>query len=81
MVTDQGGRSGPRSTRPPQDSNRYRRDDRDGPEREPVNSMGGPPPVPGFGFLPPLPNGMPIFPPGFMLPGGLPQQPPPPGQN
>ncbi|KAI9787347.1 MAG: hypothetical protein M1816_007633 [Peltula sp. TS41687] len=87
MVTDQGGKSGPRSSRPAQDGNRYRRDERDGSdgrEREPANAVGGgTAPVPGFGgfSFPTLPNGMPIFPPGFMLPGGLPQQPPPPGQN
>ena len=38
------------------------------------NNNNGPPPpaVPGFGFpIPPMVNGMPIFPPGFMMnPGG-----------
>ena len=54
--------------------------DRDGPSSSRQNNQGAneqgfpsagpPPPVPGFGFpLPQLPNGMPMFPPGFMMPG------------
>jgi len=42
-----------------------------------VNTIGVPPAVPGFGFQ--FPNGMPMFPPGFVLPGIAPTQPPPPG--
>ena len=38
------------------------------------NNIGVPPPVPGFGFtFPTLPNGMPMFPPGFMMPTPQPQ--------
>lgn len=38
--------------------------------------------IPGFPGLPTLPNGMPMFPPGFVFPGqtATPQQPPPPGR-
>lgn len=81
MQTDKGGQQGPRSTRDPPTSSppvsRYRqaeRNDRDS------NSIGVPPAVPGFGFqFPGMPNGMPIFPPGFVMPGTTPSQPPPPG--
>ncbi len=90
MATDQGGRTGPRSTRErPDTGSRFRRPERnDGPDRDrDVNTIGVPPPVPGFGFqFPPMPNGipnqmpggMPMFPPGFLMPGSTPQ---PPNQN
>lgn len=81
MATDKGGQQGPRSTRDPPSSttpaSRYRqpeRNDRDS------TSIGVSPAVPGFGFqFPGLPNGMPMFPPGFVMPGTTPIQPPPPG--
>lgn len=39
------------------------------------NTIGVPPPVPGFGFnFANMPNGMPMFPPGFMMPTTQPQQ-------
>jgi protein NRD1 len=39
------------------------------------NTIGVPPPVPGFGFnFANMPNGMPMFPPGFMMPTNQPQQ-------
>ena len=83
MQTDKGGQQGPRSTRdapPPATASRYRQPDgRIGNERD-NNNVGVPPSVPGFGFqFPPMPNGMPMFPPGFMMPGSTPAQPPPPG--
>ena len=73
MATDKGGFAGPRP--PPQFSQvnapRFRQ-----PEPRMDNNIGVAPPVPGFGFqFPPMPNGMPMFPPGFVMPGG----PPPPG--
>ncbi len=81
MATDKGGQQGPRSTRDPPTSSapvsRYRQPERN--ERE-TNSIGVSPAVPGFGFqFPGLPNGMPLFPPGFVMPGTTPAQPPPPG--
>ncbi|KAI9699339.1 MAG: hypothetical protein M1836_002949 [Candelina mexicana] len=89
MATDQGGRQGPRSTRDrPDTGSRFRRPERhDGADQDrDVNTIGVPPPVPGFGFQfpPPMPNGvpnhipggMPIFPPGFLIPGSTPQAPP-----
>lgn len=89
MATDKGGQQGPRSTRDgPGSSNsnnntnstsasRFRQPDRN--DRE-ANSIGVAPAVPGFGFqFPGMPNGMPIFPPGFVIPGTTPAQPPPPG--
>lgn len=85
MATDQGGRTGPRSTRTGPEPPRYRRPEAHEPvEREPVNNAGVAPAVPGFGFpFAALPNGMPMFPPGFVLPAGLAQgqQPPAPGQG
>ena len=46
------------------------------------NTIGVPPPVPGFGFnFANMPNGMPMFPPGFMMPTGQPQQQQPPGNE
>lgn len=101
MATDQGGKRGPQSTRPnfghDQGQQRFRRGDRGGDDGNSgggdrdnmsnanANAIGVPPAVPGFGFSFP---GMPMFPPGFMLPGaqpgvsaaGTPPQPPPPGQ-
>lgn len=39
------------------------------------NTVGVPPPVPGFGFnFANMPGGMPMFPPGFMMPTSQPQQ-------
>lgn len=87
MATDKGGQQGPRSTRdpptrdPPTNTtpiSRYRqpevRNDRD------QSSIGVSPAVPGFGFqFPGMPNGLPLFPPGFVMPGTAPAQPPPPG--
>ncbi|KAI9815710.1 MAG: hypothetical protein M1827_002106 [Pycnora praestabilis] len=83
MATDQGGKQGPRSTRGgPEEGSRFRRNQRnDGPDRD-MNTIGVPPPVPGFGFqFPTMPNGMPMLPPGFMMPGSAPPQPPPPGHT
>jgi len=79
MATDQGGKTGPRSSRGgPEVGSRYRRPDRsDNNEQREVNTIGVAPAVPGFGFQ--FPNGMPMFPPGFVLPGVTPTQPPPPG--
>ena len=82
MATDKGGQQGPRSTRDPPTNttpvSRYRqpevRNDRD------QSSIGVSPAVPGFGFqFPGMPNGLTLFPPGFVLPGTTPAQPPPPG--
>jgi protein NRD1 len=79
----------PRNRRGSRDERREdnRRDD-DRKDRAPAVS--GPPsmpPVPPFGmngFPFTLPNGMPMFPPGFVFPGqppAQPQQPPPPGHR
>lgn len=81
MATDKGGNQGPRSTRDAPSANepapRYRQPDR---EERTTNTIGVSPAVPGFGFqFPTMPNGMPMFPPGFMMPGMAPAQPPPPG--
>ncbi|MCJ1387263.1 hypothetical protein MMC18_000103 [Xylographa bjoerkii] len=81
MQTDKGGQQGPRSSRdPPPPASRFRAPERrDEPERS-NSSVGAPPAVPGFGFqFPLLPNGMPMFPPGFVMPGQQSSQPPPPG--
>ena len=80
MQTDKGGQQGPRSTRdPPSNSaggSRFRQPERSGAE---VNMTGVGPAVPGFGFqFPMMANGMPMFPPGFVMPG-MNTQPPPPG--
>ncbi|KAK2848550.1 hypothetical protein FQN49_005617 [Arthroderma sp. PD_2] len=96
MATDQGGKRGPQSSRYGHD--RFRRNerggddghnsggsgehDRDAASGVNANAIGVPPAVPGFGFSFP---GMPMFPPGFMLPGtqpstGAPSQPPTQGQ-
>lgn len=91
MATDKGGQQGPRSTRDaPSSSNansnsnsnststsRFRQPERN--DRE-ANNIGVSPAVPGFGFqFPGMPNGMPMFPHGFVIPGTTPAQPPPPG--
>ena len=87
MATDKGGHQGPRSTRdapsnpPPQlqqQQQRYRQSERDARDS---NNISVAPAVPHFGFqFQGLPNGF-QFPPGFVLPGGSPAQPPPPGAN
>jgi protein NRD1 len=84
MATDRGGQQGPRSTRDttanstPQGS-RYRQPERN--DRD-VSNIGVPPAVPGFGFqFSTMPNGMPMFPPGFVIPGTTAAQPPPPGAS
>lgn len=68
------------------DDDRYERgpdrtSDRD---RVPVTNQGIPASIPGFPAfsIPTLPNGMPMFPPGFTFPGqnSTMQQPPPPGR-
>ncbi|KAL8922759.1 MAG: hypothetical protein Q9172_003436 [Xanthocarpia lactea] len=84
MATDQGGYQGPRSSRDGQAFNpnrinsnpngsRFRQPDRpqEGDSANPNHSViGAPPAIPNFGFqFPTLPNGMPMFPPGMMLPG------------
>jgi protein NRD1 len=82
MATDKGGSQGPRSTRDgpanqaPQQ--RYRQPERDNRD---ANNIGVAPAVPGFGFqFPGMPNGF-QFPPGFIMPGSTPTQPPPPGAS
>ena len=82
MQTDKGGQQGPRSTRDaptPMNGSRYRQPEGRGTNNRDSNNVGAPPSVPGFGFQFPMPNGMPMFPPGFMMPGSTPAQPPPPG--
>jgi protein NRD1 len=98
MQTDKGGNNGPKSSRErdEQDAPRYRRGDRDDrrdSDRRDEDHKDRPqappsmPPVPAFGmqnpFPFPFPNGMPIMPPGFSLPGQnqAQQQPPPPGHR
>lgn len=83
MQTDKGGNAGPRSSRDGfgpgvGGPDRYRQSERNIRDNGP---MGVPPAVPGFGFqFPPMPNGMPMFPPGFVMPPGPNYgQPPPPG--
>ena len=83
MATDRGGQQGPRSTRDaPANSapvSRYRQPERN--DRD-AGNIGVPPAVPGFGFqFPGMPNGIPMFPPGFVIPGTTTAQPPPPGAN
>ena len=84
MATDRGGQQGPRSTRDAPASSttpasRYRQPERN--DRD-VSNIGVPPAVPGFGFqFPGMPNGIPMFPPGFVMPGTTAAQPPPPGAN
>ena len=94
MQTDKSGHQGPRSSREPFGSSssgsggsRFRqperndRNDRDNGTNN-TNVAGAPPAVPGFGFqFPMMPNGMPMFPPGFVMPGQAPSQPPPPGAS
>jgi protein NRD1 len=84
MATDKGGQQGPRSTRDTTTSSaapvsRYRQPERN--DRD-VSNIGVSPAVPGFGFqFPAMPNGMPMLPPGFVIPGTIAAQPPPPGAN
>ncbi|EEP79245.1 conserved hypothetical protein [Uncinocarpus reesii 1704] len=93
MATDQGGKRGPQSSRPPFEQPRFRRQERgsdDGPgsdrdhDNSSANNVAVPPAVPGFGFQLP---GMPMFPPGFMMGGAQPAsstttpQPPAPGSG
>lgn len=92
MQTDKGGHNGPKSSRDreeEEESSRYRRDRPDGrrdddyKDRGPAyaNPSNAPPTLPGFMYpMPMLPNGMPMFPPGFVFPGQN-QQPPPPGHR
>ncbi|KAL2050933.1 hypothetical protein ABVK25_008831 [Lepraria finkii] len=82
MATDKGGSQGPRSTRDgptnqaPQQ--RYRQPERDNHD---ANNIGVAPAVPRFGFqFPGMSNGF-QFPPGFVMPGSTPAQPPPPGAS
>lgn len=94
MQTDKSGPGGPRSTRDPQPElrgssggqsgggGRYRQPDRRDDREIMGNNMGVAPQVPSFAF--PFqqfsgPNGMSMLPPGFMMPGQNPAQPPPPG--
>ncbi|CZT48864.1 related to RNA binding protein NRD1 protein [Rhynchosporium secalis] len=69
-----------------------RDDHRNNDRKERYSNISGPtpmPPVPAFGMpggfpfaMPTLPNGMPMFPPGFTFPGQpAPSQPPPPGHR
>lgn len=87
MGTDKGGSHGPRSSRDHHDDDEVRRDRRrdDGrAERRgttPLNLANLPAAVPGYPYMPPIVNGMPVFPPGFVFPGQAPQQPPPPGRG
>ena len=84
MATDKGGQQGPRSTRdppstpnPPPQQQRYRQPERN--DNRDNSTIGVAPAVPGFGFqFPGMPNGF-QFPPGFVMPGTTPAQPPPPG--
>ncbi|KAI9836190.1 MAG: hypothetical protein M1819_001527 [Sarea resinae] len=81
MATDQGGKTGPRSSRGGQEGSRFRRSERNEGDRD-ANTIGVPPAVPGFGFqFPGMPAGMPMLPPGFIIPGSTPAQPPPPGHS
>lgn len=98
MGTDQGGRSGPRSSRDRDDDeapkwrNRGeredRRDNRRGGDDDRFGVVSAPPSMPavpsfgtgGFAGFPTLPNGMPMFPPGFMFPGQAASSQPPPGR-
>ncbi|KAL9119834.1 MAG: hypothetical protein Q9187_003612 [Circinaria calcarea] len=82
MQTDKGGQQGPRSTRdaPSSNASRYRQPEGRNSNDRDTNTIGVAPSVPGFGFqFPPMHNGMPMFPPGFMMSGSTPTQPPPPG--
>ncbi|TAQ84900.1 hypothetical protein B7494_g6772 [Chlorociboria aeruginascens] len=95
MQTDKGGSNGPKSGRDREDDDgpRHRRDRdnrRDSDRNENFNTQTTVPPIvppfsmPGFPY-PTLPNGMPMFPPGFVFPGqtqaAQPQQPPAPGHQ
>ena len=84
MQTDKGGQQGPRSSRDgpsgqpqqqqQQQQQRYHQPERDNHD---VNPVGVAPAVPAFGGFQ-FPNGF-QFPPGFVMPGTIPNQPPPPG--
>ncbi|KAI9823335.1 MAG: hypothetical protein M1832_002559 [Thelocarpon impressellum] len=84
MATDQGGKTGPRSTRTGGEtggrSRRHERHDGPGPARDSVNAIGVAPAVPGFGFqIHNLANGTPMMPTGASFPypaGNGVQQPP-----
>lgn len=95
MATDKGGQQGPRSTRDgptnQAPNQRYRQPERNDRDNNNGNSnssnnnsnsgIGVAPSVPGFGFqFPGIPNGF-QFPPGFVFPGTMPAQPPPPGAS
>lgn len=91
MQTDRGGNNGPKSTRDREEeeaahrNNRRdeRRDDKWHDRRDRSSKVQGPPSMPavpafgmnGFSF-PMLPNGQPMFPPGFSFPGQNPPGPP-----
>lgn len=80
MQTDRGGQQGPRSTRDPPPASRFRVPERREENERSNSNTAVPPTVPSFNFqFPLLPNGMPMFPPGFVMPGQTPTQPPPPG--
>lgn len=77
MQTDKGGSNGPKSSRDRDDEDRYGRDRARDHGHESGNGNGVSMPFP-FN-IPTLPNGMPMFPPGFAFPGQGVGQPPPPG--
>jgi protein NRD1 len=87
MQTDKGGHHGPKSSRDrEEDESRHRRGRDEGRRDDDRNDRNSsyqnptvPPPVPGFPYnaIPTLPNGMPIFPPGFTFPPQNPHPPPP----
>lgn len=92
MQTDKSGSQGPRSSRENGhggghggsggggSGGRYRQPDRREQERDNPNHVAVAPAVPGFGFqFPIMPNGVNMFPPGFVMPGQAHGQPPPPG--
>lgn len=87
MQTDRGGNTGPKSGRD-YDEDEHRRDRRRDDDRQdrghaqaPLNVANQPsiPSYPSYG-MPPMVNGMPMFPPGFVFPGQV-QQPPAPGRG
>jgi protein NRD1 len=89
MQTDKGGHNGPKSSRDrEEDEDRYRRDRPEGRRDDTRNDRAPsyqnptmPPAISSYPFaMPTLPNGMPMFPPGFVFPGQT-QQPPPPGYS
>lgn len=83
--TDRGGQNGPRSGRE-HDEDEFRRDRRRDDDRSSVTAsmnMGNVSTMPQYNpyAMPPMANGMPMFPPGFVFPGQAAQQPPPPGRG